>query len=511
MAAEHSIFVRWIIFLGGSLVIYLALRAVATLILRFLKGISEQPEAVSAVSLPIHTLIITATLHFSLNFVRAPNEAILVNEVSKTLLFLAMVWLAIRMVSALIYATYISQAPDSRMPDLIQKVITGFLYAASGLAILHFYFAVDVTGILVAGAVIAIVGGIAFQDSLRDFFAGITLNLDDTYHIGDMVKVADFVGEVVDTGSRTTKIRSAYNDYVTLPNKAIANAPIINFSSPEDLHRSVVSVPVSISAPPGEVCRILAGSARLARGVLWQNRPVARLKEVHGKHAVYTIEFWIDHYGDNARVEDRILQLCWYRLKRYGFALDSGEPLPLLAKSADNDAQRLRKEESLLLVEGMLLFNTLQMDEMHFLAENARFETREEGEVIFSKGKSGDCFYLITRGVIHILLEGGQEGEVILEGMGPGWSFGELALLTGEPWPYDAVAGTDSELLVLDKEMFQLLLERKPDLAQRLSERVAEVQHRDRNAFRGLQKTVEKTPHSEENLLTRISDFFELV
>ena len=85
------------------------------------------------------------------------------------------------------------------------------------------------------------------------------------------------------------------------------------------------------------------------------------------------------------------------------------------------------------------------------------------------------------------------------------------ALLTGEPWPYDAVAGTDSELLVLDKEMFQLLLERKPDLAQRLSERVAEVQHRDRNAFRGLQKTAEETPHNEENLLTKISDFFELV
>lgn len=506
MAAEYSILVRWMIFLGGSLVIYLALRAGATLILRFLKRMSERPEAISMVSLPVHTLIITATLHFSLNLIRQSHEVILLNEVSKTLLFLSLVWLAIRSVSALIYTTYIIQSPDSRMPDLIEKVVTGLLYAGAGLVILHYYFVFDVTGILVAGAVTAVVGGIAFQDSLRDFFAGITLNLDDTYHVGDLVKVGEFTGEVVDTGSRTTKIRSAYHDYVTLPNKAIANAPLINFSSPKDLHRSVVEVPVAACAPPGEVCRILAGSARLARGVLWENRPVARLKEIHDQHAIYTIEFWIEHYADNARVEDRILQLCWYRLRRYGYALQESAPAP------DSEPVRLLKEEALLLIEGMLLFNTMEMDEMHFLAEHARFETRERGEVLFSKGKSGDSFYLITRGVIHILLEIEKEGktEIVLEGMGPGWSFGELALLTGEPWPYDAVAGTDIELMILDKTMFQLLLERKPDLALRLSGRVAEVQNRDRNAFRSVQEETETPRPSEENLLTRISEFFDI-
>lgn len=86
------------------------------------------------------------------------------------------------------------------------------------------------------------------------------------------------------------------------------------------------------------------------------------------------------------------------------------------------------------------------------------------GREIFRMGDDGDALYLIEKGKVSIVAGGTNNKGSTLAELGPGNSFGEMALLTGEPRSATAFTVTDTSLLRIDKEHFDELLERSPNL-----------------------------------------------
>eukprot|EP00884_Botryococcus_braunii_P004083 jgi/Botrbrau1/13676/Bobra.0378s0008.1 len=76
------------------------------------------------------------------------------------------------------------------------------------------------------------------------------------------------------------------------------------------------------------------------------------------------------------------------------------------------------------------------------------------GTTIFRKGEPGDTFYIVESGTCRIVDETGK--ELVL--LGTGMYFGELALLRGEPRAASAIAVSDTDLLVLERDHFNQLL-----------------------------------------------------
>jgi CRP-like cAMP-binding protein len=88
------------------------------------------------------------------------------------------------------------------------------------------------------------------------------------------------------------------------------------------------------------------------------------------------------------------------------------------------------------------------------------------GSHVFRRGTAGEALYIILSGEIVILDERGRE----VVRLGSGDSFGELSLLLNTSHRRDAVAITDSELVVFPKEAFMAILEGNPPLAQHFEE-----------------------------------------
>jgi CRP-like cAMP-binding protein len=80
------------------------------------------------------------------------------------------------------------------------------------------------------------------------------------------------------------------------------------------------------------------------------------------------------------------------------------------------------------------------------------------GETIFRQGDPGNALYLITDGSIEILSTT-NGSETIIATLGPGQSFGEMALLTGDPRSAAAISRTDAHLLRIGKDQFDALME----------------------------------------------------
>ena len=90
------------------------------------------------------------------------------------------------------------------------------------------------------------------------------------------------------------------------------------------------------------------------------------------------------------------------------------------------------------------------------------------GERIFTQGEVGSGMYVIQRGSVDILQEEEGQPTQLLQRLGEGDFFGELALLSDLPRPASAVAYEPTELLVLFQADLYDLIERAPELGVRL-------------------------------------------
>jgi MscS family membrane protein len=74
---------------------------------------------------------------------------------------------------------------------------------------------------------------LAAKDSMANFFGSLNILLDNTFSQGDIIKIGDLEGEVVNVGLRSTQIRSFDNSLILLPNAEVSIKPIINWSKRE--------------------------------------------------------------------------------------------------------------------------------------------------------------------------------------------------------------------------------------------------------------------------------------
>lgn len=82
------------------------------------------------------------------------------------------------------------------------------------------------------------------------------------------------------------------------------------------------------------------------------------------------------------------------------------------------------------------------------------------GTPLVEEGEEGDAFFVILDGTASV-----RKGDQSLADVGPGASFGELALLDGEPRSASVIATDDVSVAVLGVRMFRTLLREFPEMA----------------------------------------------
>ncbi|MBN1103226.1 MAG: cyclic nucleotide-binding domain-containing protein [Deltaproteobacteria bacterium] len=85
--------------------------------------------------------------------------------------------------------------------------------------------------------------------------------------------------------------------------------------------------------------------------------------------------------------------------------------------------------------------------------------------VLFRKGDRGDGFWVVESGRVRVFLEDEEGVQTTLAEVGPGESFGEMALLTGEARSAHVETLEESRFLYLGKEPFQRVLQEHPQVS----------------------------------------------
>lgn len=101
-------------------------------------------------------------------------------------------------------------------------------WAIAVFLIVNNIFQVDAQGLIAAGAALGVGIAVAAQDVLKNVLGGLTVVFDQPFQVGDKISVGGTYGEVVSIGLRSTRIVTADDDVVSIPNAKLVEEQVAN-------------------------------------------------------------------------------------------------------------------------------------------------------------------------------------------------------------------------------------------------------------------------------------------
>lgn len=114
------------------------------------------------------------------------------------------------------------------------------------------------------------------------------------------------------------------------------------------------------------------------------------------------------------------------------------------------------------------LFGGLPAEDLAAVAAITTVKPLNKGQWLFCQGEPARGFYIVQRGAICVLRVTPAGKEQVICVFRPGESFAEAALVSPGGYPADARAVEPSQVLLVDKEGFLVLLQRRPELGLRM-------------------------------------------
>ena len=116
------------------------------------------------------------------------------------------------------------------------------------------------------------------------------------------------------------------------------------------------------------------------------------------------------------------------------------------------------------------IFCDLDADAFEQLGRYAKPATLKRGATIFSKGDPGNSLIAVISGTVKISISSPDGRNAILNLIGPGEIFGEVAVLDGQARTADAIANSNCEIVVIDRREFLPFVKSQPALAMKFIE-----------------------------------------
>ena len=221
------------------LAFYLA-KAVDWLVTAYLKRRANRTPAkydtviADTVHGPIKVLLFVALLHIGLTIIQWPPRMEKWIALSLHLVVAcALTYLALKtlQVSLDLWKPQVFGADEKYFREQLLPIVRNFLrifiLIVAGLLTCQ-NLGLDITSLLASLSIGGLAIGLAAQDTLANFFGAIAVFLDKPFRVGDRIKLDSVDGTVETIGLRSTRVRNGDGHLVTIPNKTMGNATIIN-------------------------------------------------------------------------------------------------------------------------------------------------------------------------------------------------------------------------------------------------------------------------------------------
>jgi small-conductance mechanosensitive channel/CRP-like cAMP-binding protein len=342
-------------------------------------------------------------------------------------------------------------------PDLTAAAI----YTAAVSVVLISVLALPIGGLLATSGVLAIVLGLALQNTLADVFSGIAFGIEAPFNVGDRISLGDKVeGTVVQMNWRSIRILTDGDDVAIVPNSVVAKSDIVNRSYPTRVRSAFVELSCPANSNPERVIDTLQQATLLCPTILPMPPPSAALTRLGTTQSRYRVSFSVSDTEHLSTTKDQLLRYASRQLYYTGLYF------PRAAqdiRAADEDTGR-SFHAMLPLLQDITLFEALEAEQVAELAAHLKPRSLEPEEVLFSQGGTEATLFIVVSGILQISQHTELSGQQTAGFIGAGDYIGEVSLLTGAAYGAMATARTHCKVCGLDCKVIKPLLAANSDL-----------------------------------------------
>ncbi len=237
----REVVLRLVLFVVALLLIFILRRALTWLILRPLQIITKRTPSefddllVEALIGPMRYVVMALGINLSvtlLNF--GPAITQFANLLARSLFIVALFY-ALYKVFAIISTTpntflrFTRVTVSERLLPFVRTFIRVIIVVVA-VAILLQEWGFEVSGLVASVGIVGLAFSLAAQDTVSNLFGFTAIVGDRPFDVGDFIVVNNVSGVVEKVGVRSTRIRQLDQSLVSMPNSALANATLLNWS-----------------------------------------------------------------------------------------------------------------------------------------------------------------------------------------------------------------------------------------------------------------------------------------
>ena len=235
---------------------------------------------------------------------------------------LAVAWILQRVITQVVPAWLKVGKSFEKTPRLLSRIINGAFYFIAAMIILGHY-GVEITPLVTTLGIGGIAVGLALQDTLSNFFAGLYIISEKPVNIGDYIEIEPSVsGYIEDIGWRTTKIQTLSNNIILFPNSKLAQSIIVNVSFPNKEMGITIPFTVSFESNLDKVERVSLETARFvqkhAKGAVQDFEPSIRFTSFGDSSIHLTVGLRIEKFEHKGLIVSILISELKKRFEREG-------------------------------------------------------------------------------------------------------------------------------------------------------------------------------------------------
>jgi len=428
-------------------------------------------------------------------------------KIPKLVLWGVLSYLVVRALNATLFGAVFRFRRGYEAPTLVRNIFSIVAFTALFFFVFNrIYPEVNLGAVFTTSAIFGVIIGLALQDTLGNFFSGISLHADRPFQVGDVITVGQqkHTGVVEGITWRAIKIRT-FQNHVVLVSNSNAAKEAIEVCPRENLNARLVFFGTLYTDSPAKTIHVVREAIHDAENVSRKITPIVRIRNL-GEFAIeWEIKYWLEDYAKYNDTDALVRQRVWYALRRNG--LSFAFPTRTIHVERKSTATGIPKNgqgviDRLLAVE---IFAPLSAEETEKLAAASASHVFAPGEMVIRAGDQGSSMFVVHNGRVQVqVTENGKARNVAV--LNEGDFFGEMALFTGEPRTANVVALEETEVLEIGHAAMKPLFESNPDLAESISYIIAER----RVGLAARQEEIPGGASEPAGLLNSIKRFFGL-
>ncbi|MBZ9742099.1 MULTISPECIES: mechanosensitive ion channel family protein [unclassified Mesorhizobium] len=205
---------------------------------------------------------------------------------------------------------------------LLQDLVVAAIYLGVALSITGFVFGAPIGTLAATSGVVAIIVGLALQNTLGDVFSGIALTLGRPFTLGDWIMLSDGTeGRVVETTWRSTHLLTGATNIVVLPNSVLAKLSLTNLSRPDETQQMTLAVRLAATHAPHVIEEAMHAALRNCQRIVKEPAPLVALTEIDAAAIGMDLLFCVAGPGDRLLARNEVIDLVHRHCKANGLSL----------------------------------------------------------------------------------------------------------------------------------------------------------------------------------------------